>query len=397
MQGSGGGDGLSGQTIGGRYQLRTLLGRGGFAEVFRAWDNLDDIEVAFKVLKVPGHLSEAAQREFVARFHEEAKLTRKMFKGMPHVRQVLDMGVAELAGLPQPWMAMELLEGETLHEWLRRRRGSPTRLPPREALALLRPVLEATAFAHERGVAHRDLKPANIFLSRGPSGGGPIVKVLDFGIAKVLQGDEEASGNTMTSSTMQMFSPQYGAPEQFAAKKTGKYTDVFALGLIMTELCTDRAPLSEDGDRTECMMASLDKRERPSPRSASVEVGAAARRRAEGGRAPRRRGRAPSRALGGRGRRGDAAERGDRGERAAHHAACRHAACRHAACRHAACRHARGDRARGRDELLGDRARVRSAHRHQARAPRAAPRGGPWRRGARARGRPRRRAARRPP
>lgn len=167
---------------------------------------------------------------------------------------------------------MELLEGETLHEWLRRRRGSPARLSPREAMALLRPVLEATAFAHERGVAHRDLKPANIFLTRDPNGGSPIVKVLDFGIAKVLQGDEEASGNTMTSSTMQMFSPQYGAPEQFAAKKTGKYTDVFALGLIMTELCTDRAPLSEDGDRTECMMASLDKRERPSPRAASVDV-----------------------------------------------------------------------------------------------------------------------------
>ena len=268
---------LVGRIIGARYQLRALIGRGGFADVFRAWDDFDDVEVAFKVLKIPGHLSAAAQREFVARFHEEAKLTRKTFNGVPNVRQVLDMGVTEIDGALHPWMAMELLEGETLHEWLRRRRGSPTRLSPPEALELLRPVLTAVGFAHGRGVAHRDLKPANVFLAKpgkGEVGQGSatVVKVLDFGIAKVLQDDAAASGNTMTSSMMQMFSPQYGAPEQFASKKTGKYTDVFALGLIMTELLTDQAPLSESGDRSECMVAALDKRVRPTPGGLGVCV-----------------------------------------------------------------------------------------------------------------------------
>jgi serine/threonine protein kinase len=253
-----------GNIVGGRYELRGGLGRGGFAEVYRAWDRLDDREVALKVLQVPGHLSAPAQKEFIEKFQEEAKLTRKVFQGQPHVRQVLDMGVWGFRSSTSPWMAMELLEGETLGEALRaRRRGSPRRSEV-EVMSFFVPVLAVIAFAHSKGIAHRDLKPANIFLAR--EGSQNTLKVLDFGIAKVLQGDEVASGNTMTSSTMQMFSPQYGAPEQFAAKKTGKYTDVFALGLILTELLTDVAPLSENGDRTECMMAALDKRERPTPR-----------------------------------------------------------------------------------------------------------------------------------
>ena len=264
---------LVGKTIGARYELRGLLGRGGFADVYRAWDDFNDVEVALKVLKVPGHLSEAAQQEFVARFRDEAKLTRKVFSGIAGVRQVLDMGAAELDGGVRPWMAMELLEGETLHAWLRRRRGAPARLSLAEVLTLLRPVFETVGFAHERGVAHRDLKPANVFLQE-PSGGaaGPLVKVLDFGIAKVLEDEAMASGDTMTQSVVQMFSPQYGAPEQFAGKKTGKYTDVFSLGLMVTELLTDRAPLSESGDRAECMAAALDKRQRPTPAALGVAV-----------------------------------------------------------------------------------------------------------------------------
>lgn len=94
---------------------------------------------------------------------------------------------------------------------------------------------------------HRDIKPANIFVARGP-GGGVVLKVLDFGIAKLL----------MTTSALQMFLPHYGAPEPFAGKKTGKYTDVFALGLLLTELLTEQPPLGP-GERVENMQASLDK------------------------------------------------------------------------------------------------------------------------------------------
>ena len=150
--------------------------------------------------------------------------------------------------------------GVTLEEHLEQRRNA--RAPLRseaETLAFIRPVLEELAFAHEQGVVHRDIKPANIFVASGPD--GVVLKVLDFGIAKLLEGDETTSGNTMTTSALQMFSPHYGAPEQFAGKKTGKYTDVFALGLLLT-----KPPPLGPGERVENMQASLDKRERPTPK-----------------------------------------------------------------------------------------------------------------------------------
>jgi len=253
---------LTGQKTG-RYELRTSLGAGGFGEVYRAWDTLDDVEVAVKVLQVPDYLNAQAREAFIAKFQEEAKLTRKVFRGRPNVRQVFDMGVHEATH--RPWMAMELLEGETLEDQLAQRRASHA--APRsetEILTLVRPVLVELAFAHENGVAHRDIKPANIFVARTPS--GPVLKVLDFGIAKVLEADETTTGNTMTSSALQMFSPHYGSPEQFAGKKTGKYTDVFALGLLLTELLTDQPPLGA-GERVEHLQASLDKRERPTPKA----------------------------------------------------------------------------------------------------------------------------------
>lgn len=255
-------------TVLGRYELRGLLGVGGFGEVYRAWDQLDDQEVAVKVLRVPEHLNAQAQEIFVAKFQEEAKLTRKIFRGRAHVRQVFDMGrYVSPDGTSRPWMAMELLEGESLEEFLegRRRLGAP---PQAEAavLSFLRPVLEELAFAHEQGVVHRDIKPANIFLARVVGQSRPVLKVLDFGIAKVLESaDETTTGNTMTTSAIQMFSPHYGTPEQFAGKKTGKYTDVFALGLLLTELLTDREPLGA-GERVENMQASLDKHDRPTPK-----------------------------------------------------------------------------------------------------------------------------------
>jgi len=80
----------------GRYELRSPLGAGGFGEVYRAWDRLDDQEVAVKVLRVPDHLSEQAREVFIGKFQEEAKLTRKVFRGRNHVRQVFDVGLHAL-------------------------------------------------------------------------------------------------------------------------------------------------------------------------------------------------------------------------------------------------------------------------------------------------------------
>lgn len=128
-----------GNVVGGRYELRGGLGQGGFADVYRAWDRLDDREVALKVLKIPEHLSATAQNEFILKFQEEAKLTRRVFQGQRHVRQVLDTGVWRFQSAVSPWMAMELLEGETLAEALRSRRRDGRRRSEAEVFSFFCP------------------------------------------------------------------------------------------------------------------------------------------------------------------------------------------------------------------------------------------------------------------
>jgi serine/threonine-protein kinase len=140
-----------------------------------------------------------------------------------------------------PFLVLEWLEGRDLASELAARR-SP--LSEAEAVALLRPAVEALAFAHELGIAHRDVKPQNLFVTR--TARGLTLKVLDFGIAKAMQEGETATAlATKTSSGFQAFSPVYGAPEQFASKKhgqTGPWTDVHALGLVLTEMVSGQSP-----------------------------------------------------------------------------------------------------------------------------------------------------------
>lgn len=187
--------------------------------------------------------------------------------------QVLDFGLSEMpAGGQHPWMAMEWLEGITLRdELIQRRRAGATGRQPGEALALLGPAIEALAVAHERGVAHRDLKPSNMMLVQGRK--GPILKVFDFGIAKEMGEDEGlGSGETRTSATLQAYSLQYAAPEQLGGTRTGPWTDVHALALILSEVLTDQQPYP-GADRTE-VMARVLASDRPTPRLRGMQVGA---------------------------------------------------------------------------------------------------------------------------
>src|SRR5262249_52358349 len=132
-------------------------------------------------------------------------------------------------------------------------------------------VLEAIADAHESGIAHRDLKPSNIILQRGKH--GAVARVLDFGIAKLFEGDAPAaSGHTATEGRAPPFSPMYAAPEQVSGTRTGPWTDVHALGLMLTELLTDAAPYPP-GDKNEWYRCVFDP-ERPTPCRRGVDVGA---------------------------------------------------------------------------------------------------------------------------
>jgi tetratricopeptide (TPR) repeat protein len=140
-------------------------------------------------------------------------------------------------------------------------------MPPMDraaALDLLRPIVAAVDFAHRRRVAHRDLKPGNVFLVDSPA--GPVPKVLDFGIAKLLVGDGDGDGQATVG--MWACSPQYAAPEQLSYGRTGPHTDVHALGLLLGELLTGQPPYAEiDG-----FEVAISER-RPTPARKGIDVG----------------------------------------------------------------------------------------------------------------------------
>ena len=181
----------------------------------------------------------ARREQFIEQFAAEAKTIARL--DHPSIVQVFDFGSADMpSGGPAAVMVLEWLSGKTLQDALVERRGRGGRTLV-EALGLLRDVIEAVASAHEACVAHRDLKPANIILVTAHR--GPPVRLLDFGIAKVMSLDEVAGGgHTHTRSSQSSFSAHYASPEPLTSARTGPWTDVHALGLIVTELRTDRAP-----------------------------------------------------------------------------------------------------------------------------------------------------------
>ncbi len=222
-----------GEVVGGRYRIEGELGRGGMAVVYRATHTGTGKPCALKVV----HPQLVTRRELVDLFIREAQITGRIGNN-PHIVDVFDAGADELRGIP--FIAMELLSGETLAQVLETR-GGLSRL-------LLRTVMEQLADAldqaHRAGVIHRDLKPSNLFLTTDRRG-EPRLKVLDFGIAKVL---EQEAARTAT----QIGTPAYAAPEQMGptlrrvaeqqgvtiAAQVSPSTDVWALGLIAFELCT---------------------------------------------------------------------------------------------------------------------------------------------------------------
>jgi eukaryotic-like serine/threonine-protein kinase len=260
---------LSGAVFAGRFRVDERIAEGGFAVVYKAWQLALERRVALKVLKARPNHDPSARAEFRERFATEAKTMARLCH--PDIVDVYDFSVATLAsGELAPWMALEWLDGETLAAQLARRRRAGLRgREPWEALELMRPVLRALAHAHAQGIAHRDIKPANLMVIETPH--GPLLRVLDFGIAKIMaDSSAPTTGNTRTESSP-AFSPAYAAPEQVAFSRTGPWTDVHALGLILTELLTDEAPFSQldpDVHLFEQVMAAR----RPTPASKGRDV-----------------------------------------------------------------------------------------------------------------------------
>jgi serine/threonine-protein kinase len=261
---------LEGAVFDGRFRIEERIAEGGFAVVYRAWQVALDRRVALKVLKAPRGHDEAARAEFREKFAAEARTIARLRH--PHIVDVYDYSMATLpTGELAPWMALEWLGGETLAVHLGRRRAAGERgRDPAQAVELLRPVLQALAHAHDQGIVHRDIKPSNIMVTE--TAHGSALRVLDFGIAKIMVDDQSpATGNTRTESAP-AFSPAYAAPEQVAFSRTGPWTDVHALGLILTELMTDEAPFS-DPDPEAHLFEQVMARRRPTPASKGRDVG----------------------------------------------------------------------------------------------------------------------------
>jgi eukaryotic-like serine/threonine-protein kinase len=206
-------DPLPGQVIG-RFRLGPRLGSGGMGTVYRAEpvDGVTRLPVALKLIK-RGMDSE----QVVTRFLRE----RRILAGLdhPHIARLLDGGMSEDG---RPWFAMELVEGEPISAWCDARR-----LDLAARVACFLPVCEAVAYAHRQLVVHRDLKPANVLVDVAGR-----VKLLDFGIAKLLDANTEGDARSVGL----LLTPQYAAPEQFDRGDVGTQTDVYQLGLLLHEL-----------------------------------------------------------------------------------------------------------------------------------------------------------------
>jgi len=266
---------LVGKTIADKYSVDRVVGEGGFATVYRATHLLWKRPVALKVFKALGDFSEKDRERLLAEFVQEGALLADLSERTAAIVQARDIAMLRTdTGEHVPYMVLEWLDGATLEAVLadERDRG----LPPRtlaHVVALLDPPAEALALAHRKGIAHRDVKPGNLFVLGEPRGQAT-VKLLDFGIAKVVSNAQKLAGAfTKTTGLVTSFTPAYGAPEQFSRSHgaTGPWTDVFSLALVVVEAATGRDALEGD-DFLQLGMAAANPDVRPTPRALGALV-----------------------------------------------------------------------------------------------------------------------------
>lgn len=213
-----------------RYEVESTLGTGGFGSVYLARHTIIGTRVALKVLS-PRHSTTPGM---VQRFLREAQTAAGI--GNPHIVNVSDAGVTPEG---MPFLAMEVLEGEDLEARLRR--SGPMPLP--EAIDVVLQILAGLEAAHFAGIVHRDMKPANVFLTRGADG-RPFVKLLDFGISKVM--DPTATSH-LTGAGTTLGTPAYMAPEQLEnTAGVDNRADLYAVGAVLFETITGRLPYAAD-------------------------------------------------------------------------------------------------------------------------------------------------------
>jgi serine/threonine protein kinase len=224
---------LVGQTLGGRYQIQSLIGQGGMASVYKAYDPNLHRAVAIKVIHA--HLSN--NPEFFRRFEEEATAVAHLRH--PNIVQMYDFNHdGDLY-----YMVMEFVMGETLQTRLKRLNASKRRLGVNEATTFAAEICDAAFYAHQRGMIHRDIKPANIMLDVN---GRAIL--MDFGIARMVGASQHtATGTVLGTAT-------YMSPEQIQGLQTDARADIYSIGITLFEMLSGKPPFEADSAMTLMMM-----------------------------------------------------------------------------------------------------------------------------------------------
>lgn len=212
----------------GPWQLLRELGRGGMASVWLAQrsDGAHQRQVALKLPEISSIGGSPRARVIAERFVRERRILSSLRH--PHIAQVLDAG----ADSGQPWLAMEFVQGSSLIA-----HANALALNVRQRLALFVPVLQAVQHAHAQLVIHRDIKPANVMVD---DKGSP--KLLDFGVAKLLEADGDTAETALTQMGGRALTPQYASPEQITGAPLGTASDVYSLGVLLYELLTGELP-----------------------------------------------------------------------------------------------------------------------------------------------------------
>jgi eukaryotic-like serine/threonine-protein kinase len=187
--------GLIDQVLDGQFQVEKYVGEGGFSSVYKGISVGLNEPIAIKCLKLPQALGSALVESFVKRFRDESRIHYKLSQGNLHIVRSIASGttIATTTSALVPYTVLEWLEGRSLAEELAdRRQQRMTGRPLAEVVKLLDSAIDALAYAHSQGVVHRDLNPGNLFLARTPA--GTKLKVLDFGVAKILADSALAVG-----------------------------------------------------------------------------------------------------------------------------------------------------------------------------------------------------------
>ena len=228
---------LIGNVLDGQYQIEDLLGKGGMGAVYRARHILLGDRVAIKLL--PPEMR--SNTEWLRRFQREGQAARRFRH--PNAVTVYDLRTSADGTI---YLVMEYVEGRTLDAELKQR----GKFSPAQAVAALEPIMGVLNSAHAMGVVHRDLKPENIMLGKASSGGEPVVKLLDLGIAKLREvaGAEKTGNTNLTIAGQMLGTPYYMSPEQWGElPKDGNSeidgrADIYSLGVVFYELITGKRP-----------------------------------------------------------------------------------------------------------------------------------------------------------